>query len=98
MYGLVSKLFRAYGLYNPTAESLILAKSSGFQSSFELTGYITGIFLALVFIVYKVSKLFRAYGLYNSDTDCPEVDTIKFQSSFELTGYITYALWKVHEY
>ena len=68
-----------------------------FQSSFELTGYITFKIDVRVFKKYKfVSKLFRAYGLYNqSDTDCPEVDTIKFQSSFELTGYITSMLQEI---
>ena len=36
----VSKLFRAYGLYNPDGkyETKVI---SVFQSSFELTGYIT---------------------------------------------------------
>ena len=36
-----------------------------FQSSFELTGYITTI--TSIFRAYRtgVSKLFRAYGLYN---------------------------------
>ena len=37
----VSKLFRAYGLYNNMYEALETYKSIQFQSSFELTGYIT---------------------------------------------------------
>ena len=36
-----------------------------FQSSFELTGYITGKILNREEIEEIVSKLFRAYGLYN---------------------------------
>ena len=36
----VSKLFRAYGLYN-LLKNFSSISSSGFQSSFELTGYIT---------------------------------------------------------
>ena len=37
---IVSKLFRAYGLYNEILISLLYI-SLWFQSSFELTGYIT---------------------------------------------------------
>ena len=62
----VSKLFRAYGLYNES-EIVKVAAEVAFQSSFELTGYITehnyiggGWFI-------PVSKLFRAYGLYNKN-------------------------------
>ena len=36
-----------------------------FQSSFELTGYITEITKAGIYEHELVSKLFRAYGLYN---------------------------------
>ena len=70
----VSKLFRAYGLYNKlTLEEY--AKAKQFQSSFELTGYITEQIYVYLQDTYMVSKLFRAYGLYNviylpqSDTD-----------------------------
>ena len=35
-----------------------------FQSSFELTGYITVKF-SVEWVMSPVSKLFRAYGLYN---------------------------------
>ena len=62
----VSKLFRAYGLYN---EHIVGGKSLSyiqFQSSFELTGYITSIMNALLVVEDFVSKLFRAYGLYNN--------------------------------
>ena len=36
-----------------------------FQSSFELTGYITVVRMRYKKLVMLVSKLFRAYGLYN---------------------------------
>ena len=61
----VSKLFRAYGLYNDKYEVSAVTGFS-FQSSFELTGYITAI---------------KDYDLVNA--------SLWFQSSFELTGYIT---------
>ena len=63
--GLVSKLFRAYGLYN--LNTTIRRK-----------------------IWLLVSKLFRAYGLYNELNREYFPDYDQFQSSFELTGYITY--------
>ena len=37
----VSKLFRAYGLYNPLLVKFSVELDTRFQSSFELTGYIT---------------------------------------------------------
>ena len=37
----VSKLFRAYGLYNDLSTYAFVDGSYKFQSSFELTGYIT---------------------------------------------------------
>ena len=61
----VSKLFRAYGLYNKSRRFYNSIRDWGFQSSFELTGYITN-FYRLATYSYEVSKLFRAYGLYNS--------------------------------
>ena len=84
----VSKLFRAYGLYNSGIVTICIIIFL-FQSSFELTGYIT---TAGVFSVpfSSVSKLFRAYGLYNGYDDGKDWNSDKkFQSSFELTGYIT---------
>ena len=63
--GIVSKLFRAYRLYNKLLIPIELKVSNMFQSSFELTGYITkqtGIDILKIAIV---SKLFRAYRLYN---------------------------------
>ena len=70
-----------------------------FQSSFELTGYITVGDTSYKITNIKVSKLFRAYRLYNWIDESEIVKAAaEFQSSFELTGYITYALWKVHEH
>ena len=65
-------------------------KQNEFQSSFELTGYITtsNCFLTY-FTLTSVSKLFRAYGLYNDKYEVSAVTGFSFQSSFELTGYIT---------
>ena len=60
----VSKLFRAYGLYNEGSIQLS-GFGSLFQSSFELTGYITTEGEYISNITNMVSKLFRAYGLYN---------------------------------
>ena len=40
-----------------------------FQSSFELTGYITVVRMRYKKLVMLVSKLFRAYGLYNCGED-----------------------------
>ena len=43
----VSKLFRAYGLYNGIAAVTTFINGKLFQSSFELTGYITKISASL---------------------------------------------------
>ena len=86
----VSKLFRAYGLYNSIQESAEKNYGSTFQSSFELTGYITKISNIAKDAVFNVSKLFRAYGLYNENKKYYYKHiSDEFQSSFELTGYIT---------
>ena len=60
-----------------------------FQSSFELTGYITKYYDVRKIYSNWVSKLFRAYGLYNIIVDKEGLVIGMFQSSFELTGYIT---------
>ena len=60
----VSKLFRAYGLYNAISEPESNVFDE-FQSSFELMGYITGDEIYDHRPGLVVSKLFRAYGLYN---------------------------------
>ena len=94
----VSKLFRAYRLYNGIYDA-VYEPVGGFQSSFELTGYITELEFSYDECRFVVSKLFRAYRLYNFVLEVLIIFLmIQFQSSFELTGYITYALWKVHEH
>ena len=62
----VSKLFRAYGLYNTEKMYSDVNVKYEFQSSFELTGYITVVRMRYKKLVMLVSKLFRAYGLYNA--------------------------------
>ena len=59
-----------------------------FQSSFELTGYITAERRSDK-ERRLVSKLFRAYGLYNIILSSIKNFSKLFQSSFELMGYIT---------
>ena len=64
--GTVSKLFRAYGLYNNLKQDLNrlrmivskLFRAYGLYNNMALSVSANGI----------VSKLFRAYGLYNSAT------------------------------
>ena len=56
-----------------------------FQSSFELTGYITGNARRKIAESEAVSKLFRAYGLYNHcinvfDTDGNEMVSKLFRA------------------
>ena len=60
----VSKLFRAYELYNlfPRLKAMVGCE---FQSSFELTSYITNKKEKKIWRILIVSKLFRAYELYN---------------------------------
>ena len=53
---LVSKLFRAYGLYNGKEVSMLRTEYLAFQSSFELTGYITKGFV----ICGKVKEEFQS--------------------------------------
>ena len=61
----VSKLYRAYRLYNRRLSAKMVTHFCLFQSSFELTGYIT-----------KWTWITEGFIIW-------------FQSSFELTGYIT---------
>ena len=65
--GSVSKLFRAYRLYN-MLRVILLYRLLVFQSSFELTGYITNQGDVNMNVTLEVSKLFRAYRLYNVNT------------------------------
>ena len=64
---------------------------NGFQSSFELTSYITKRQSVLASALADVSKLFRAYELYNLFPRLKAMVGCEFQSSFELTSYITYS-------
>ena len=88
MRTIVSKLFRAYELYNRPMEE-IEDWSNQFQSSFELTSYITIADMRTKAINLEVSKLFRAYELYNILVEVESLIMTTFQSSFELTSYIT---------
>ena len=73
-----------------TTIMVALRISNTFQSSFELTGYITILCATDLNHPQHVSKLFRAYGLYNVIMKQEILVVLeKFQSSFELTGYIT---------
>ena len=60
----VSKLFRAYELYNSDRFKKVPIPLV-FQSSFELTSYITDGVPKDSATIDVVSKLFRAYELYN---------------------------------
>ena len=82
------KLFGAYGLYNIQEDNTIDAKAP-FQSSLELTGYITGGWIISPPPNFTVSKLFRAYGLYDKQVGLVSTTIMRLQSSLELTGYIT---------
>ena len=63
---IVSKLFQAYRLYNKFKAVYNMIIGERFQSSFELTGYITKQILSIISAIQYVSKLFRAYRLYNA--------------------------------
>ena len=56
-----------------------------FQSSFELTGYITFI-LNEVRRLSRVSKLFRAYGLYNQASSDDSVILVMVSKLFRAYG------------
>ena len=60
--GAVSKLFRAYRLYNKYPVCNSDSKCSSFQSSFELTGYITNKFLAKKEMVKMFQSSFELTG------------------------------------
>ena len=62
----VSKLFRAYGLYNcemspHNIQAIIVSKL------FRAYGLYNYLIFVVMGIFQEVSKLFRAYGLYNDD-------------------------------
>ena len=57
-----------------------------FQSSFELTGYITGNGKRADKKGLFVSKLFRAYGLYNRILECFREDEEEVSKLFRAYG------------
>ena len=60
---------------------------SAFQSSFELTGYITCSYRRRDLHIKKVSKLFRAYGLYNNmDSIILTTDNVDVSKLFRAYG------------
>ena len=69
-----------------------------FQSSFELTGYITNKSGEYATEGISFQSSFELTGYITKQEAGQKAIIFKFQSSFELTGYITYALWKVYEY
>ena len=60
-----------------------------FQSSFELTGYITGINVTKEQITALFQSSFELTGYITTGLPIAGVVVNWFQSSFELTGYIT---------
>ena len=54
--------------------------STVFQSSFELTGYITNTSLGVQSSALHVSKLFRAYRLYNKIEDKTYAIDLRFKA------------------
>ena len=88
MLGGVSKLFRAYGLYNVTG-NVDFNNGISFQSSFELTGYITKGCVDMINAILRFQSSFELTGYITEHLDLVTYHW-KFQSSFELTGYITH--------
>ena len=86
---LVSKLFRAYGLYNNMSLTVLLINTLAFQSSFELTGYITQLIITVTPTIVKFQSSFELTGYITWASRGKGIWVSGFQSSFELTGYIT---------
>ena len=84
----VSKLFRAYGLYNSTIVGNVMGRKL-FQSSFELTGYITVPFDGITRKSIMFQSSFELTGYITIQFCSDFFENFGFQSSFELTGYIT---------
>ena len=61
----VSKLFRAYGLYNEYEVGDAIIMDGLVSKLFRAYGLYNTIVYAELDLRYLVSKLFRAYGLYN---------------------------------
>ena len=93
---LVSKLFRAYGLYNLAAPD-ITGNDKHVSKLFRAYGLYNKL-RSSIYPLSIVSKLFRAYGLYNGVPVSVQIKEWEFQSSFELTGYITYRGLHIKEY
>ena len=90
-HGIVSKLFRAYGLYNGVNDDA----GKGylwFQSSFELMGYITLKECIEGETDYWFQSSFELMGYITVMGIFVLFYFIMFQSSFELMGYITQKL------
>ena len=61
-----------------------------FQSSFELTGYITHQLIQVIILISTFQSSFELTGYITTASTTIILKKIKlFQSSFELTGYIT---------
>ena len=88
MIQIVSKLFRAYGLYNRVEDVKAFIKWQ-FQSSFELTGYITSLLVRSRKNMIEFQSSFELTGYITEEVLYGTFMVNTFQSSFELTGYIT---------
>ena len=70
-----------------------------FQSSFELTGYITRCYRKDYHVNRTVSKLFRAYGLYNSHVDKDDKNqTVTVSKLFRAYGLYNEALERSYQF
>ena len=65
-----------------------------FQSSFELTGYITLEYLEILYIVLEFQSSFELTGYITVMAGTQQLLFDMFQSSFELTGYITDSVYE----
>ena len=67
----VSKLFRAYGLYNSVEMRAHSHNTNAFQSSFELTGYITILPMYNVIMKIQFQSSFELTGyITNGSSGC----------------------------
>ena len=64
---IVSKLFRAYGLYNQYGNYIYYTAGNIVSKLFRAYGLYNYLIFVVMGIFQEVSKLFRAYGLYNDD-------------------------------
>ena len=60
-----------------------------FQSSFELTGYITWIVMKMILTIFQFQSSFELTGYITNENKNVAPIFNPFQNSFELTGYIT---------